>query len=404
MFMTTTAAFSWLLLAFLGAPTFEENLESAKKALRAKDLDAARKALGVAETQLAALGPNKADARYVLVVAQGDLEVAGERWASAGRRYQLASHLAEDDRRRRGAALRKRLEVATKTKAKRTRARLLELQRHDEEVYRALRRPRVGEKDLPKLEAKLQLAARAYQRDRDPARAAWARALSSRSRSLSSADPEAALLHASKAVHLVSRLPAFVRLAALEAGIHAARRTDRTGRELEFALEHNAITNHGLSAELRPFTRTRLLQDACGRYEKAEGAGACAIRARAVTGEWSFVDFGKAPPRTQLGPEDLAAPNAQYLPSVKECVEQVARENVDNELFQEAKVTVSFVINEAGQAQELEFAPKRYERFFGECVGSAVQLFRYPRSAGERQTVSVAFELSAPATRLRRGG
>ena len=402
--MTLVLALPWLVLTLTGVPTFEENLGAAKQALSAKDLEGARKLLAAAEGQLAQPNQNSSEARYALSTARGDLEFAAERFPLAARYYRTASHLAEDDRKRRRAALGKRALVATRMKDRRTSARLEELRQHDAELERAWNRPRVGEKELPKLEAKLQAAARLYQRDRDSARAAWARAIASRARALNAADSVAALVHASKAVHLVRRLPAFVRIAALEAGVHAARRASQLERELEFALEHNALTNRTLAPELRPFARTRLLQESCARYEKQEGAGACAVRGRLVTGEWSFVDFSTNRPKAVLEPQDLAAPNAQYLPAVKECVEQVARENAEDELFQEAKVTFSWVVAEDGRTREIEYTPKRYERFFGECVGSAAKLFRYPRSTGERQSVSVSFELSAPAVRKRRGG
>lgn len=401
--MTLELALVWLTLTLSAAPTFQETLGQARQALRTKDLEAARKLLTSAEAQLPRAGAPAAQ-RFELLMTRGELELAAGDLGAAARRYAAASHAAEDDPRRRQQALKQRLKVAERMKDRRGERLVRELEQHDKEAQELRRRPRVAPAAVAKTEAQLQGAARLYQRDRDAARAAWARTLAVRVRAFSAEDAAAALVHAAKAVHLATRLPAYVQVVALEAATHAARRAGEDDRALDFALRHNELVNRALDEAQRPYARTPLLAETCARLEKERGPALCALRAHALTGVWSFHDFSLGKPRAQLGPEDLAAPNAQYLPAVRECVERIARENREDELFQEARVKFEWVVSEAGRVMDLEISPKRYEAYFGECVRGAAGLFRYPRSTGERQTVSVSFELEGPSTRPRRGG
>lgn len=402
--MLPSSALVWLLAGLAAAPTFEETLSQARRALKSKDLEAAKQLLAAAATRLSPPGQGTGSERFELLMARGEFELAADNLDLAARRYAAASHAAEDDTGRRRMAWQQRMKVARAKKSKRSESALNELKRHDEVLRQLWRRPRVAAAALAKAEAELQAAARFYQRDKDSARAAWARALAVRVRAYSGEDPDAALIHAAKAVHLVSKQPAYVQIAALEAAVQAAKRAGQEERELDYALRHNALVHRTLSEELRPYARTELLAAVCARVEKTKGPAACALRAHALTGAWNFQDFSLGKPRAQLEPQDLAAPNAQYLPAVADCVETIARENVEDELFQEARVKFEWVVSELGRVMELEISPKRYDRYFGECVRSAAGLFRYPRSTGERQTVSVSFDLSAPATRPRRGG
>lgn len=402
--MALDVALVWLCLSLTGAPALPETLSQARQALRAKDLASAKRLLDAAEAQRPRRGQAPAAERYELLMMRGELALADSDLETAARRFRDASHAAEDDSKRRRRALTQRLRVAEKRKDKRALRLVRELEQRDGEVAQLQRRPRAPPAALAKTEAQLLAAARLYQRDRDAARAAWARSVAVRVRAYSAEDAAAALAHAARAVHLVSRLPAYVQLVALEAAAQAARRAAEQDRELDFVLRHNALVHRAVDEAERPFARTKLLSETCARLEKERGPAVCALRSRALTGVWSFQDFSLGAPKSALSALDLAPANAQYLPAVRDCIETIARENREDELFQAARVKVEWVVSESGRVAELEISPQRYDPYFGECVRSAAAIFRYPRSTGERQTVSVSFELEGPATQPRRGG
>ncbi|MCB9645426.1 MAG: hypothetical protein H6730_02310 [Deltaproteobacteria bacterium] len=363
-------------------------LDAARAALKAQDLDAAvracRAAVEAAEEPKWG-GPRGAEAWAVCA----DVEQRAERPAGAVKALARAARWALDAPRQRRRYLAARERVAKKAglvaDAKRAGAGL----RQDILLQGILRRPRTSKGAVPGVMKKLDEAAKLYREDRD-----WqAVRLVEGARALvlaRSGDPEGG---ARRAERLIARPGARTVLeVGLEALYYARLEAEDVMGAARAAVRLNAARSEDLPEEKRRYARGAELTRACRALDAAEGPGRCTRLQLELVGYATLIDYSRARPKAVLASEDLERVHADALPVLERCVLERARQ--DKERFAGTDLSFAWAIDAGGRPVAPEVRPRRYADDMQRCVDEAVLWIRYPRvRSQERTNVSVPYHL-----------
>jgi hypothetical protein len=340
-------------------------------------------------------GPRIAQA----AIEQGNVELKRKQPRAALTYYRQASALALDVFWLRRRAFDKRIAATQEGKFEEEEKRVRELIKHDAEVMARLAAPFVPEKLVKHAELELETAAHAFDRDHDPVHAGWARAVKAKMLAWSNQSADAMAIVKPVLEQKPPAIP-MIRQRALEAAYKAAIVDKDLEGETGYALELNALKNAKLTPEQRRYARTPLIEATCARYEKVHNPGSCAMLAAKITGEYSFHDHSRGRIKKSLSSTDIETAQAQYLPLLEECIHNAAAGRND-ELFDDATITIGWAVENKGRVIELEISPHRYEPVIGACVTERIGWFRYPRfTDGEHKSVSIPYELKSKEIRL----
>ncbi len=392
-------------------PECKAALARADRALAKGDAAAAVAALDEAAPLAAADPPEGGECTARVLAKRAELATKAGDHAAAARHLRQAAHRTVEQHAlwRQLAAAR----VAAETKAKHPRSaeRIGKLPALDAQVAALDRRPAVGKAGLAAAAAQLDEAIAALEADKDPVRAAWARAVEAKVRAASGdaagaraiAEPLAAAPDAGAAATRsratktrAAPRPAFVRIAAHEALALVAVAAKDVEGEARAVLSVDALRAElaGRTPEERRFARSREVERACARYEKAEGEGHCAVLALRATGQLSFSDPSRGRPKKTASTDDIERAQRQYSPVVEACVREVAKSHVDGELFENASIKIGWSVRGDGRTGEVEIEPRRYDPALGPCVRERVAWFRYPRwTDGQVHNVVIPYQL-----------
>jgi hypothetical protein len=214
-------------------------------------------------------------------------------------------------------------------------------------------------------------------------------------RLLDAAAPQIARGELSLALEILAQAsPAERRL--LEKSLGArAKAASGLDEQLRYALLESALANADQPKERRPYLRRALLAATCQRYDKAKGAGACALTALRSLGEpANLVDpsLGRALTRA-LGDQDIARAHTDGLALIKDCLVAASKDNA--ELFENGTVVIDWAIDPNGRAIDIAVEPRRFNLLVGACVAERLSYLRYPRStSAERKAVSLSYQLA----------
>jgi hypothetical protein len=376
---------------------YREALAEAREAERAGEPVRALEALRRATLEAGEVDGGPRTARALL--EEGRIELAQKQPKTALAAFRHAHAASADAFGLRSMACARRIEAAASSGASAIEEKLCrEARERDQKVLARVWSPAVAAAERKTAERELDEAARAYETSGDAPHAIWTRAVKARLLAWSG-ETEAALEAAGKLLD-AEHVPAFARKRALEAGHRASVVTKDLDGETRYLLLLNALQQDAatppVSPEVRRYARTQLLESACVRFDRSHGAGSCARLARDVTGNYSFHDHSRGRPKRSLSAQDLEQAQAQYLPLLVECIDGAARAaSSDDPLFEDASLTIGWVVDARGLAIEPEISPHRYQAVLGGCVEERLGWFRYPRSidTAERQSVSMPYDL-----------
>jgi hypothetical protein len=330
----------------------------------------------------------------LVLIEQGNLEVLRKQPRASFPFFRQAAALSLDALWLRRRAIDRRIAAARAASAPEEEKRARDLIKHDGVLLARLVAPNVPVEARRKdAERELDEAIRAYEREKDPLHSAWASAIKARLLAWSGEiDPAREL-----ARPLIDPTqPAFVRQRAIEAMHRAAVVEKDLDEETRYALQLNQIKQAKLSPEARRYARTPMLETTCARFERKNGAGSCAQLALEATGEYNFHDHSRGRPKRSLSSSDVEDSQAQYLPLLRECIASAAKLEESGDVFEDANLTIGWVVDGQGRASGVEISPHRYDDLIGRCVNERVAWFRYPRTLdGERRSVSVPYELKS---------
>jgi hypothetical protein len=331
----------------------------------------------------------------LLAIEQGNLEILRKQPRASVAFFRQAAALSLDALWLRRRAFDRRIAAARAATAPEDEKRVRDLIKDDGVLLARLVAPAVPVEARRKdAERELDEAIRAYEREKDPLHAAWATAIKARLLSWSGEIETAREL--ARPLLDPKQQPAFVRQRAIEAMHRAAVVEKDLEEETRYALELNQLKQAKLTPEARRYARTPMVETTCARFERKHGPGSCALLAFEATGEYSFHDHSRGRPKRSLSPSDVEDSQAQYLPLLRECIASAAKLEESGDVFEDANLTIAWVVDGQGRASGVEISPHRYDDLIGPCVNERVSWFRYPRTLdGERRSVSVPYELKS---------
>lgn len=373
-----------------GAPSCAQLLKDARAALAKGDDAAAGRAIDDA-LKRGEDPPEGGDCVSSAHRLQGDLAMKSDAHKRAALAYRNAAHHAGEDEKLWRTLTTLRLEALKKAGSKPAEDSLRRLLDQEAAIRRYARAAQVAKAALGSAEREIEAAQAALRADKDAIRAAYAGAVKAKVLAWSGESDRALQLAAQ---WFAPERPPFVREIALEAAVRVAQAKGDLEGEVRFALQLNAVRARNLPPAERRYFRTPALDRICSRWEAKVGAGRCATVAKQLTGEYSFRDWSKLPPKPTLSVQDLELAQAQYLPAIKGCVEDAVKANQETTLFENASINISFTITSLGTTREVEISPRRYDTHLGGCVRERVASFRYPRARdGGVRTVSIPYQL-----------
>jgi hypothetical protein len=372
-------------------PACQKAIQEAQAALRKADTVAAIAAADRARSLSKDPAEGGEGTATALRVA-GEAEMIAKRYLEAAARFRDGAHLSAGNHRLWRSLMEKRVAALDKATRAEQAGRIKELLKKDEELMRLARSGWVAKPDLPRAEKALDEAAAALRSDKDLHRASFAQAVKGRVLAYSG-EPDRGLELLKPWTKDLAR-PRFIREQAIDGAMRAAASKKDLEAEAGYALQLDALKNEALEPAQRRYTRSSVVQKACDKLEKSQGAGRCAILAKELTGEYSFFDPWRAKPKATLTSADITAAQEQYLPLLKQCIADVMRARPDDEMFQDAELKVAWAVTSTGTAKEIEVTPKRYDKVFGRCLRERIGWFRYPRAKdGQTHSVSIPYEL-----------
>ncbi|HUU01928.1 MAG TPA: hypothetical protein VM425_10830 [Myxococcota bacterium] len=147
----------------------------------------------------------------------------------------------------------------------------------------------------------------------------------------------------------------------------------------------NSESSAGLPADVRRYSRSADLVRVCRALRKKNAPGACYRIEKKTTGSATFPDFSKRREKGMLSKTAIAEVHREYLPLLQACLSAAAKRRTvqpgDNfELF--------WAITNQGRTDRFQCSPSDDEELSA-CFRRALEIFRYPRYAGERRTVTL---------------
>ncbi len=147
----------------------------------------------------------------------------------------------------------------------------------------------------------------------------------------------------------------------------------------------NAEAGAGLPVDKKRYTRSKDLVRTCRALRSKNGPGACLKLEKKSTGSATFTDFSRRHVKGMLSKTAIAEVHREYLPLLQACLSTAAKRREvqpgDNfELF--------WAITNQGRTDRFQCRPSDSQEL-NACFRRALEIFRYPRYAGERRTVTL---------------
>ena len=177
-----------------------------------------------------------------------------------------------------------------------------------------------------------------------------------------------------------------------------ARSKNDVDGAVKYALREAQAMGTAVPDDQKVWARPPSLDQTCGPYDAAHGAGSCRTLERKTLGYWTFRDWSKDAAGEGLSAEQVRTVNEHFSPLLQQCLSEQARRMraPDAQRFE-----LRWVVLNDGRVAEAHLRKDLDESPLAQCLRAQFGGWRYPRYDGEFQNVEQAFTVTAVERRAR---